>query len=653
MSYGNDSIIALEGADTIRLKPASILGADNLEGAFHTFKEILANAIDEAREGYGDTIKVIKHKDYSLSVIDRGRGCPVDWSETAQKYNYELVFMTLYASGKYKTNEGENYEYSLGTNGLGATATQYTSKFMDVEVVRDGYKYELHFEKGNLIGKMKKTPSTDHTGTSIHWLPDDEVFMEINIPQSYIKDLLKRQAIINKGIKFIFEDEENNIVDEYYYENGIIDYINEISENKEFTDILTLFKEVKGKDREDKPEYKVKFEIAFCFNNYNNLVEYYHNSSWLEYGGSPDRAVKTAMISAIDKYLKDTSKYNKNEKKIIWDDIEDSLILIVNSHSTMTSYENQTKKAITNKFIQEAITGALKDYLEVYFLENKDVAEKIAQQILINKRSREKSNDNRQKIKKELESQISNVATRPSKYVPCRSKDRNKKRLILIEGDSALNAVKQSRDSDFDAIFPLKGKPINCLKKTIDEIMNNEEVKNIVKLIGGGITYKGKSVKGLPKFDINKIEFSEVDILSDADEDGYHIRCLLIGMFYMLMPDMIKYGKIKILEAPLYRIIQGDKEYLAYNEIERGKILTDIKGKYLETRFKGLGGLNAQLMARTVMDIENRRAKVITLEDVEESIKMLETFLDDDSTDRKRIIEEEGYRYFDYSAYED
>jgi DNA gyrase subunit B len=653
-NYGNNSITVLKGADTIRQKPASILGSDGLDGANHCFVEILANAIDEWREIPFKYIKVIKHKDNSITIRDYGRGCPLDWNDKEQEYNYKLVFMTLYAGGKYKTNEGENYEFSLGTNGLGATATQFTSKFMNVEVFRDGHRYTLRFEKGNMIGEMKKEKFvSSETGTMIHWIPDTEVFMDNDIPISFIEDLLKRQAIVNKGLKFIFVDEHNNKEHEYYYENGLLDYLNEVNDGKNFTDVITFAKETRGREREDKPDYKVKIELSFCFNNYNTLLEYYHNSSWLKHGGSPDKAVKNGFVFAIDKYLKANGKYNKDEKKIVFEDVEDSLVLVSNTFSTMTSYENQTKFAITNQFIQDAMTDMIKEQLEVLFIENKEMAERVTAQILINKRSRERADDNKKKIRKELETQVSDAQSRPDKFVPCRSKDKKVKELILIEGDSALNSIKLSRDALIQAIFPLKGKPINCLKKDIDQILGNNEVKNIFKILGSGVTYKGKAVKGLPKYDENKLEYDKICILTDGDEDGYHIRVLLIVLFYMLAPEIITNGHLYILEAPLYYIVNKNKGYIAYTEMERVDILKKLKGDVKETRYKGLGGLNIPLLSETVMNTDNRKIIQVTMNDVEECAEVLEMFMDDDSTDRKAYIEENGDKYFDYSVYED
>jgi len=415
--YDNESISALKGADRVRLRPGVIFGSDGLEGCQQAFFEILSNSIDEAREGFGKVIEITRFKDKSLKVVDYGRGIPLDFNPKEQRFNWELVFCELYAGGKYKTNLGENYEYSLGLNGLGSCATQYSSEYFDVTVFRDGYRYDLHFEKGvNIGGLVKQKCNYEHTGTIQKWKPDLEVFTDINIPLEYFHDVLKKQAVVNSGVTFRLYDEESDQSFEYVYGNGIVDYVKELDQGKGFTEVQFWETSTKGRDREDKPEYKLKMQIAFCFNNEINALEYYHNSSFLEHGGSPDRAVKNAFVNEIDKALKARGMYNKDEAKITFTDVQDSLILVTKSFSTITSYENQTKKSITNKFIQEAMTEFIKQQLEVYLIENKIESDKIIEQVLVNKRSRESAEKTRISIKKKL-STGSDIASKVKKFV--------------------------------------------------------------------------------------------------------------------------------------------------------------------------------------------------------------------------------------------
>ncbi|WP_058485711.1 DNA gyrase/topoisomerase IV subunit B [Defluviitalea phaphyphila] len=645
--YGNESISLLKGADRVRLRPSVIFGSDGLSGCQHAFFEILANAIDEAREGFGDKIEVTVYKDSSIMVKDYGRGIPLDYNEKEKRYNWELVFCELYAGGKYNNNDGENYEFSLGLNGLGSCATQYSSEYMDVIVYRDGYKYELHFEKGNNIGGLKKEKSdSKYTGTIIKWKPDIEVFTDINIPISYFKETLKKQAVVNAGVVFELKDEVSNEKYVYCYENGIVDYIKEINNDKGFSSIQFFETETKGRDREDKPEYKVKMQIGFCFNNEINLLEYFHNSSFLEYGGAPDKAVKSAFVYAIDKYLKAENKYNKGEKKITFTDIEDSLILVSNSFSTITSYENQTKKAITNTFIQEAMTDFLKKKLEIYFIENKDEAEKIANQILINKRSREKAEKTRIDIKKKLGGEI-DVVNRVKKFVDCRTKDIKKRELYIVEGDSALGSCKLGRNAEFQAIMPVRGKILNCLKADDHKIFKNEIIVDLLKVLGCGVEINNRHSKDLHTFDINKLKWDKIIICTDADVDGYQIRTLILTMLYRLVPTLIKEGKVYIAETPLFEIRSSRKTYFAYNESEKKRILSQIKGKYTIQRSKGLGENDPDMMWETTMNPETRRLIKVIPDDIEKTKEIFEILLGDKLNERKEYISQYGHNYLD------
>ena len=647
-TYTNDSITALVGPDRVRKKPAAILGSDGLEGCQHTFIEILANSIDEAREGHGKVIEITRFKDKSIQIRDYGRGCPVDYNKKQGRYNWELVYCELYAGGKYNTNDGENYEYSLGTNGLGSCATQYSSEYMDVTVYKDGYKYDLHFEKGYNVGGLKKEKSDyKHTGTLQKWKPDLEVFNDINIPLEFFTTTLKKQAVVNAGLKFKLYDEESNQRFEFVYENGIVDYVKEISAGKEITGVHFSEASAQGRDRADKPDYKVKMQFAFCFNNEINLIEYYHNSSFLENGGSPDKAVKNAFVSEIDKYIKAQGKNTKDLGKISFNDIQDSLIIVTNSFSTMTSYENQTKKAINNKFIQEAMTDFIKQTLEVYFIENKLEADKIMEQVIINKRSRESAEKQRINIKKKLQGTI-DMTNRVKKFVDCRTKDPELRELYIVEGDSALGSVKLSRDSEFQAIMPLRGKILNCLKADYSKIFDSDVIVDLIRVLGCGVEVKSKH-KDLTMFDMNSLRWSKIIICTDADVDGFQIRTLVLAMIYRLMPSLISEGKVFIAETPLYEITCKNKTYFAYDDKEKAKILDEIAstGKITIQRSKGLGENTAEMMAQTTMNPSSRRLIKVIPEEAEKTAYYFEMLLGDALEARKEHIRECGHLYLD------
>jgi DNA gyrase subunit B len=646
--YGNESISSLKGADRVRLRPGVIFGSDGIEGCEHSFFEILSNSIDEAREGYGDRIEIIRHADRSITVRDYGRGIPVDFNAREDRYNWELVFCELYAGGKYKNNSGENYEFSLGLNGLGSCATQYSSEYMDVTVCRDGYRYDLHFEKGeNIGGLLKEKCKYESTGTTQRWKPDLEVFTDTDIPLEYYMTTLKKQAVVNAGLRFILTDEASGETFEYCYQNGIVDYIAEISGDKGFTGTQYYESSAKGRDREDKPEYRVKMQVAFCFNNEINLLEYYHNSSFLEHGGSPDRAVKTAFVYELDKCLKNRGKYNKDEAKITFADIQDSLILVTNSFSTVTSYENQTKKSITNKFIQDAMTDFLKQQLEIYMIENKLESDKIIEQVLVNKRSRETAEKTRINIKKKLSGTV-DMSNRVKKFVDCRTKDLSRRELYIVEGDSALGSCKMGRDAEFQAIMPVRGKILNCLKAEYDSIFKNEIIVDLLKVLGCGVEIKSKHNKDLNTFDLENLRWDKIIICTDADVDGFHIRTQILAMLYRLVPTLIQEGKVFIAESPLFEITCKGKTHFAYTEKEKTQILAKLEGsRYSIQRSKGLGENEPEMMWQTTMNPETRRLIRIMPDDIVRTELVFDLLLGDNLSGRKLFIEEHGREYLD------
>ena len=578
--YDNSSISMLKGEERVRKRPAVIFGSDDLEGCKHAVFEILSNAIDEAREGHGDTVIVTRFEDNSVEVEDFGRGCPVDWNEKEQRYNWELVFCEMYAGGKYGEN-GENYEYSLGLNGLGSCATQYASRFFDATVRRDGYKYTLHFERGKNVGGLQKEPADrKKTGSVFHWQPDDEVFTDIRIPVEYYRDVLKRQAVVNPGIRFKFRNQVGKSfeTEEYCYENGIREYLEEIVGDDAFTMPTFWEAERRGRDAANRPEMKLKITASFCFSKKLSKTEYYHNSSWLEYGGSPDKAVRSAFTAAFDKFLRDNNKYTKNESKVTVQDVLDSLVIITNCFSTIGCFENQTKKSVNSKFTQDAMTAFFKEQLQVWFPENRQEAERAAEQILVNKRARESAEKTKSSVKKKLSGSV-DIANRVQKFVDCRSRDTEARELYIVEGDSALGSVKMSRDAEFQGIMPIRGKILNCLKADYNRIFASPIITDLMKVLGCGVEIQGKKMKELSSFDLDNLRWSKVIICTDADYDGFQIRTLVLTMLYRLCPTLIQEGYVYIAESPLFEITCKDKTWFAYNEAEKAEILRKLGDK--------------------------------------------------------------------------
>lgn len=648
--YGNDSIKSLKGADRVRLRPAVIFGSDGLEGCEHSIFEIMSNSIDEAREGYGNKICVTRFLDGSVEVQDFGRGIPVDYNKNEDKYNWELLFCEMYAGGKYD-NGSDNYEFSLGLNGLGLCATQYASEYMDAEIHTDGYKYTLHFEKGENVGGLHKEKyDKKDTGTRIKWKPDLEVFTDINIPLEYFQETIKRQAIVNDGVKFVLKDQTSASkfeTYEYCYNDGIMDYVKEIAGDDAFTTPQYWECERKGKDREDLPEYKLKIKAAICFSLKNQLKEYFHNSSFLEHGGAPEKAFKSAFVNQINAYLKANNKYAKNDGQINIQDVEDCIIFVVSSFSTQTSYENQTKKSITNKFIQDAMTDFFRKQLEVYFIENKMDADKISNQVLINMRARVKAENTRKTLKTSLQSKM-DMTNRIQKFVDCRSKDVNEREVFIVEGDSALGACKQARDASFQAIMPVRGKILNCLKSDYDKIFKSEIITDLIKVLGCGVEVKSKAAKDLSLFDMDNLRWSKILICTDADVDGFHIRTLILTMIYRLMPKIIEAGKVYIAESPLYEVTCKDQTYFAYNEKEMDEIKAEIGDqKYTVQRSKGLGENEAEMMALTTMNPKTRRLIKVTPDDAQKTSEMFDLLLGDNLEGRKEYISDFGHLYLD------
>ena len=649
-SYGNESISQLKGEDRVRKRPAVIFGSDGLEGCEHAMFEILSNSIDEARAGNGSIITLTRYLDKSIECEDFGRGCPVDWNPVEKRWNWELVFCELYAGGKYRNNDGGDYEYSLGLNGLGSCATQYASEYMDVTVRRDGKKYTLHFEKGRNVGGLGVEPADrKKTGTLIRWKPDLEVFTDIDIPLEHYEETLRRQAVVNAGVTFRLRNEVaagKFETEDFLYQNGILDYVQEIAGEEVLSAPYFIAAERRGRDRADKPEYKVKLSAAFCFSAKVNLIEYYHNSSWLEHGGAPEKAVRSSFVYAVDNYIRKAGKYQKNESKISFQDVADCLVLVTNCFSTQTSYENQTKKAITNRFIQEAMAEFFREQLEIYFIEHKAEADRVADQVLINKRSREQAESARLNIKKKLTGSM-DISNRVQKFVDCRSRDVSRRELYIVEGDSALGSVKLSRDAEFQGIMPVRGKILNCLKADYGRIFKNEIITDLIKVLGCGVEVQ-KHAKELPGFDLESLRWRRVIICTDADVDGFQIRTLILTMLYRLTPTLIREGLVYIAESPLYEINSGGKTWFAYSEREKAEVLASLNGaKCSINRSKGLGENDPDMMWLTTMNPETRRLIRVMPEDAERTAEMFDLLLGDNLAGRKQYISNFGSQYLD------
>ena len=667
--YGNNSISVLKGAQRVREKPEVIFGSNDLEGCKHAFFEILSNSVDEAKAGFGKLINVTVFSDRSIQVEDFGRGIPLGYNEREKRYNWELVFCELYAGGKYKDNKaGAAYDYSLGTNGLGACATQYASEFMHVRSYNGGILSEIDFERGEPVSELRQTKLGGkdlRTGTIIHWKPDNTVFTSIDIEKEHFMAVLYRQSIVNAGIKFVlkWQNPDGSFTEnEFYYENGIIDYVKEKSGNDRITEPVywedtvngVVKREVVGDPaiggenahkKFEKKEYSLKMTVSFAVCRSESFMECYHNSSFLLNGGAPVDAIHSAFVSVIDKFCQDKGKYQKNESKILKDDVDDCLVIVTNCFSNIISYENQTKKSVSDKFVRDEMTAFLKKNLEIYLTENPADAERFVSQVLINKRSREQAESSRIIIKKKLTGSI-DISNRVEKFVNCRSKDPEKRELYIVEGDSAMTSCKLARNAEYQAIIPVRGKTLNCLKSSYEKIFSNDIITDLLRVIGCGVEYDKKLKGDIPRFDPNLLKWSKIIVCTDADEDGFQIRTLILTMIYRLLPSLIPMNKIFIAESPLFEITVKDKIMFAYDEREKSAILKEIgNAKYTLQRSKGLGENEPEMMWMTTMNPATRRLIRVSEADVEETAEIFDTLLGDNITARKKYIAENGSKY--------
>lgn len=642
-NYGNESIKKRTDREAVRDNPATYAGSTDIHGAFTTVREIVSNAIDEFKSGNGDIIDVIVDNEDVISVYDRGRGVPMDWNKGEEDYNYNLIFCQLNAGGKYSKEDDETgYDYAIGLNGIGSALTILSSSKATVTSVRDGNIYKMSFVEGEPDGDLSitKIGKDSETGTLIEWTPSIDVFDENKFEKQWFVDYLKEQAIVNKGLTITFKyknDEEESFV----YKNGIQDYMEELNEHGFTKPQYFESDDFRGSDREDKADYKSKYEFIYAFNNENYKIESYHNSSFLRLGGSPHDAIKSSFVYEIDRHIRILGLYNKKESRIKFDDISDSLLIITNTYSTQTSYQGQTKFAITNKFIKDKMNELLRENLHVYFIENSKDAEIICKQVLANKRAREKAEKTRVDTKKKLTSDITSMdsSMRVNGLINCKSKDKEKTVLAICEGKSALSSLLVGR-TDYHAIFPIRGKVLNCFKAPMDRILANEVIMGIYKALGCGLEI-GKKGSSTYTFDIDKMNFHDVEIYVDADEDGIgSIFPLLLSMFWKLTPTLMREGRIKLGRTPKYEIQTINDQYYAMDdsELETLRNSKELKGKKYELHYiKGLAELSSEGIAMA-MDRDNNQTIQVQVDDEKQSIELLELFMGDKVEPRKEYI---------------
>jgi len=653
-NYGNSSIRTLKDEEQVRQKPAVIFGTNDEYGCANAIYEIIANSIDEAREGFGKKIKVSIFKDGSVEVADDGRGVPMDWNSAENKYNWELIFCTLFASGKY--TEGI-YGSSLGTNGLGASATQFASEYMEVKSKRDGKLYVMNFKKGKPVGELQVTDTnSEETGTTIRFKPDPEVFINIKqnlLPPEYYINVLRRQAMLLDGLEIIFYHEELEKEIKLRYDKGIISFLEDATP-KPLISKPVLFEGYKvGTDDEEMyPDtYRFDMRFAFTFSREEQLVEIYHNGGSLIDGGATYDGMRTALVKAFEDHMKDNGKLNKSDKLHI-KDIECIILAIGDTKAPghRTFYKNQTKTAINNPFMKKAYTEFVYRNMRKW-IETDSQSDKILTEIITNKEAREAADRVTKKVVQSLSKGITGIGNKPDKFVDCKSKDAYEREIFIVEGDSALGSCKLSRNAQFQAIMPIRGKILNCLKKDLTDILSNEVIVDLLRVLGCGIEVKSKFIEGLPKFDINKLNWGKIIICTDADLDGMQIRCLVLAMIYRLVPTLLKKGKVYIAETPLFEITYGrgsnEATHFAYSEEEKEQILGDLykmgaKDSQIKIqRSKGLGENEPEMMSISTMAPETRRLIPIEYPSDDNKVAMFfNALLGNDIEMRKMLITE-------------
>lgn len=657
----------LKDEQQVRQRAGVIFGSNTEKGAFHSVDEVFANSVDEAREGYGKSIrikvenpteedlKVGAHKDaYVITVSDDGRGLPMDWNADEEMYNWELALCTLYASGKYDDTQ---YSQSLGLNGLGLTATQYASSFMDVWSTYGGKTRYMHFEKGRPVGDMKVlNPVREGTGTTIRFQPDPEVFpalMYVKLDASMFLTLLNSQAMLHAGLEIILDHVDFGQSKRFYYENGMSEFVDKVVEDKKLLDKAIEFNDfAEGTDYPEQGEknYRVDMRIAFNFCREHSVIQVYHNGSHMFEGGRTVDGLEYGITKAFTDCARNLGKINRADK-FNYKDIESMLICVASTDApgNRTHFKNQTKGAITNPFIGQEFAQFVYNKVRYWMENNKAVADKVIAEAVINKKAREEGAELSKNIIKKLGKTVS-FGNKPKDFKDCSSKIVSERELYIVEGRSALGSVKLACNPLFQGVIPVRGKIINCLKEKITRVLNNDIIIDLYRVLGCGMEVKSKYIENLPEFDLSKLNWGKVIICTDADVDGMHIRCLLITMFYVLSPSLLKAGKVYIAETPLYEISWKKETRFAFDDNEKELIKQELynlgaKDNQIKIqRSKGLGENDPEMMSVSTMKPETRR--LIPIEypaDDSELMTYFNALLGDDLETRRMLIDE----YFD------
>lgn len=617
-NYGAQQIQVLEGLEAVRKRPGMYIGSTSARGLHHLVYEVVDNSIDEALAGYCTKVDVIIHKDNSITVIDNGRGIPVEMHEVG-KPAVEVVLTVLHAGGKFG---GEGYKVSGGLHGVGVSVVNALSEWLEVEVKRDGKIHHMRFERGRTVSSLKVIGTTDETGTTVRFKPDGEIFEDTVFNFDILKQRLRELAFLNRGISITLTDERTDTRKEFQYEGGIVSFVEHLNKNK---DVLHPEPVYLSGSRDT-----TVVEIAFQYNDgyVENIFSFVNNINTQE-GGTHLSGFKIALTRAINDFARKLNMLKENEENLSGDDVREGLTAVISVKIREPQFEGQTKTKLGNSEVRGIVDAIVSDGLNEFFEENPAITRKIIEKALLASRAREAARKARELTRRKNALEVSSL---PGKLADCTVKDPAQAEIYLVEGDSAGGSAKQGRDRRFQAILPLRGKILNVEKARLDKILNNEEIRAIVTAVGSGI---GED------FDIEKARYGKIIIMTDADVDGAHIRTLLLTFFYRYMQPLITAGHVYIAQPPLYLVKKGREHWYLYSDDELNRLLTRIgRDGITVQRYKGLGEMNPDQLWETTMNPENRTILQVTLEDAMAADEIFSILMGDKVEPRRKFIEE-------------